>query len=147
MLFSAEDSWTRNSTQKDQAITTTADSTNDLLLADNAGLGNPVPILIQVTTTFTDLTSLQVELITSSVAAFTAGALTETIFDSGAVALSVSAGTLVQGYKFGLNYLPRNAQEYNRLVFTKVGTLETAGEIQAGILFPGEQTAKNTFPT
>ncbi len=122
----------------DQAITTTADSTNIIQLPANAGPGNPVRILIQVTTDFAGGTSIAIDLETDATAAF--GSLA-TVASTQAIATA----TLVAGYKFEIQFVPTGMEEFSRLEYTVVGTM-TAGNITAGIIFD-DQSAKNTFPS
>ncbi len=123
----------------DQAVTVTADSTNILDLGvPNRAWGNPLPIQVQVTTDFTDGTSIAIDLETDSAVGF--GSLA-TIWSSGAIVLA----TLVAGYKFLINYAPTAIERFSRLEYTVVGTM-TLGNITAGFVFE-DQTARSTFPT
>lgn len=122
----------------DQAITTTADSTNVFDLAKNSGPGKPVRILIQVTTTFADGTSIAIDLETDD----------NTSFSSLSTIASVAAigvATLVQGYKYNINFVPRDMERYSRLEYTVSGTM-TAGNITAGIIYDEQSAFDTTFP-
>lgn len=124
----------------DQAITATAVSTNVLdlgapgtvlgapaAISRDIAKGNPVPILIQVTEDFDNLTSLSVAVQTDSTDAF---ASATTVLTSPAVLLA----SLVAGYKFAIIWLPLGiTEQYVRLNYTVVGTAPTAGTITAGI--------------
>ena len=106
------------------------DSTNiiDLGVDRDIGKGEPVPIRIQVTTDIESAGAgtLQVILLTDDAANFPSA---ETLYTSGVIA----KGTLVAGYVFELNYVPRTNQRFLKLNYV-VGTADlTAGNIQAQI--------------
>ncbi len=122
----------------DQAITTTADSTNIIKLPDNAGPGNPLRLLLQVTETFAGGTSVAIDLETDDNEAMASPADIANI-------PAIAAATLVEGYKVEIPFLPRSNQAYSRLEYTVVGTF-TTGKMTAGFIFD-EQSAKNTYPT
>jgi hypothetical protein len=122
----------------DQAITATALSTNviDLGVSDtpyggkaalnhDIGKGNPVPVLIQVTSAFNTLTSLTITLETGAVAGTLGTVLaTETIL----------LADLVAGKQTALNFLPKGATgRYLGVRYTVTGTNPTTGTITAGI--------------
>ena len=124
-----------------QAITADAGSTNQIDLSPRAtgvtrsiGAGNQVPIMIQVVETFNNLTSLAVSLQVDEDSAF--GSPT-TVATTAAIPLA----SLVAGYLFNLDYIPRGTNErYVRLYYDVTGTAPTAGKITAGISLSGPQT-------
>jgi hypothetical protein len=123
----------------DQAITTTADSTNVIDLGvPNRGPGNPLLIDILVTTTFAGGTSITIDLETDSAEGF--GTLS-TVASTQAIALA----TLVAGYRFSIQFAPDLMKRYSRLEYTVSGTM-SAGNITAGIVFE-RQSSKSTFPS
>lgn len=127
----------------DQAITATAISTNvvDLGVAgtpyggkaalhQDIGKGTKVPILIQVTEAFTNLTSLTIAIETG--AAVTLATVV--------ISKSILLADLVLGYQFVINVLPNEIDErYLGCRYTVVGTAPDAGKITAGISM-GNQT-------
>lgn len=124
-----------------QAITVSAASTNviDLgaagipygdtaALTRDQGVGEMVPLLIQVTTAFATLTSLKVAVQTSVDEAFTSPV---TVLESEAIA----AASLVAGYVFNIDKLPEKTRlRYVRLYYTVAGLDATAGKVTAGIV-------------
>jgi len=138
MIFSAQQIFS-----DDQAITATAISTNviDLgapetpydakaALHQDIGKGAKVPILIQVTETFTNLTSLTIAIETGSTASL------GTVVISKAVLLA----DLVAGYQFPVDVLPNEIDEqYLGVRYTVTGTAPDAGKLTAGITM-GNQT-------
>lgn len=123
----------------DQAITASAVSTNVLKLPANAAVGNPLPIVVQVTEDFATLTSLAAYVETDDNSGFSSGTTQITT-------AAIAAADLVEGYKFTLHYVPRGNEEYIRLGFTVAGSNATAGKVTAGVVFD-DQTAKNTYPS
>ena len=129
----------------DQAIIATAISENVIDLgvpgtpyraaaALNAdiGKGNPVPILIQVTSVFNTLTSLTITLENSAAAALTSPVVLATE--------SILLADLVAGKQTFLQYLPNGATlRYLGVRYTVVGSDPTLGNITAGISM-GNQT-------
>lgn len=129
----------------DQAITATAVSTNKIdlgasatpyggkaALAKDVGKGNPIPVLVQVTTAFATLTSLTITLETSANADLSSSTVlaSETIL----------AAALVAGKKTNLQFVPNGANKrYLGLRYTVAGSDATAGKITAGISM-GNQT-------
>lgn len=127
----------------DQAITATAVSTNviDLgaagtpydaaaALNQDIGKGNKVPILIQVTTAFNNLTSLTIAIETGST----------TSLGTVVISKAVPLASLVAGYQFPVNVLPNEITgRYLGVRYTVTGTAPTAGAITAGITM-GVQT-------
>ena len=127
MLFDLE-----NIFSKEQAVTTTAVSTNVIKTATTTyGLteisyGTPIPLVIQVVDDFVGATSVQAEVQTATDEAFTTPVV---LAQSPAVAVA----SLKAGYKFPINYIPKGNKGYLRLKYTVVGTA-TAGKITAGIV-------------
>lgn len=131
----------------DQAITATAVSTNVLdlgapgtvlgssnALVRDIGRGVPIPILIQVTTTFATLTSLTVTLQSAYVEGF---GESYTIDQTPAVALA----TLVAGYQFPIIHIPVDTDKrYFRLNYTVGGSSATAGAVTAAIVAARQDT-------
>lgn len=127
----------------DQAITATALSTNvvDLGVAgtpydavaalnQDVGKGTKIPILIQVTEDFTNLTSLTIAIETGAAATLATVVISK----------SVLAADLVAGYQFPVDVLPNEIDErYLGVRYTVVGTAPDAGKITAGISM-GNQT-------
>lgn len=120
----------------DQAITADAASTNviDLGVARNMGNGEAVPVLIQVTEDFDNLTSLEVKVQQDTVEGF--GSPTD-IATTGAVVLA----NLKAGYTFPIVYLPANTERYLRLYYDVTGTTPTSGTVMAAVV-GGHQTNK-----
>lgn len=122
-----------------QAITATANSTNHIDLGDTAvyrgsaiklkrdiGGANDVPLLVQVVTNFTGLTSIEVQVQTDDNSGFSTPKL---VASSGAIELA----RLKAGFKFPIPVIPMGTDErYIRLRYVVVGT-GTAGAITAGI--------------
>jgi len=138
MIFSAQQIFS-----DDQAITASADSTNviDLgtpgtpyggaaALNDDVGKGAGVPLLVQVTEAFNNLTSLEIKISTGS----TTGLGTTVI------SKVVLLADLVVGYQFPAHLLPNDITErYLGIEYVVVGTTPTTGKITAGITM-GNQT-------
>ncbi|MET0000051.1 MAG: Bbp16 family capsid cement protein [Candidatus Thiodiazotropha lotti] len=138
MILSAQQTFSDN-----QAITTTARSTNviDLgvpgtphggaaALEQDVGKGTPIPILVQVTEDFDNLTSLDVAIEVG--AADTLGTVVAT--------QNILLADLVAGKTINLQCLPNGVdQRYLGLRFTVNGTDPTQGQIHAGISM-GNQT-------
>lgn len=113
----------------DQAVTSTASSSNvvDLGVSGrNVGIGESVPLRIEVTENFATLTSLQVSVQTSDVegSGYVDVVLTP----------AIAAADLVKGYTFNIDSVPRGVLgRYMRLNYTVSGSAATAGKINAGI--------------
>lgn len=124
-----------------QAITADAGSTNQIDLSPRAsglvrdiGPGKPIPLLVQVVEAFNNLTSIVVSVQTDEDSAF--GSPT-TVASTGEIPLA----SLVAGYQFNLDYIPRNTQErYMRLYYDITGVAPTTGKITAGVVHGGHQT-------
>lgn len=127
----------------DQAITTTAASTNIIDLGPIApgivrdiGPGKPIPVLVQVTEDFdaAGAATLTVAVQVDDNESFSSP---KTVISTGALALA----DLVAGYQVKLDYIPRGTDErYLRLNYTVDTGPMTAGKIKAGILLGGHQT-------
>ena len=124
-----------------QAVTADAGSANQIDLSPIAsgivrdiGNGNPIPLLVQVVETFNNLTSLTVSLQVDGDSAFGSP---KTVKSTAAIPLA----SLVAGYQFNLDYVPRDTDErYMRLYYDVTGTAPTAGKITAGVVHGGHQT-------
>ncbi len=127
----------------DQAITASADSTNviDLGVAgtpyraaaalnQDIGKGNKIPILIQVTEVFDNLTSLEIKISTGATTALGTTVISKVIL----------LAALVEGYQFPVDVLPNEITErYLGIEYVVVGTTPTTGKVTAGISM-GNQT-------
>lgn len=140
MLFDAENMFSEN-----QAITASGVSENILdlgapgtvpygsALVRSLGDGEPVPIVVQVTEGFNNLTDLSISVEVDDNSGF---ASAKTVATSGAIALA----DLLAGYKFNPRFIPRGVNErYMRLQYTVGGAAPTTGKITAGIA-AGDQT-------
>lgn len=126
-----------------QAITATAVSTNVIDLGlpgtpydaaaplhQDVGKGNKVPVLIQVTEDFDNLTSLTITIETGSTPSLGTAVISETIL----------LADLVAGKQSVLTYLPNSIDEqYLGLRYTVTGTAPSTGSVTAGITM-GVQT-------
>ena len=119
----------------DQAITATAASedTVDLSVARDIGPGEPLPLNIQVTEAFNNLTSLKVAVEEDDNSAFSSAVEV--------VSATLLLADLVVGARFPIHYAPRNSERHMRLYYTVVGTAPTTGKIHAGFQ-TGDQTNK-----
>ena len=131
-----------------QAITASAASTNvwdtlavglpaNWVTARTRDLGHgfaPIPILVQVTTTFATLTSLKVAVQMDTTAAFSSPTII-------AETEEIVAAELVAGYRFKMiAQLPEGATEqFIRLYYTVAGAAATAGKVLAAVT-AGNQT-------
>lgn len=129
-----------------QAVTVTAASTNILDTGVNAekGRGTPIPLLVQVVTTFTagGAATMTVALQCDGDVAFGSA---QTLWTSAAIAVA----TLVAGYRFLIDKVPEHVAEkadsrYLRFNYTIATGPMTAGAISAGIVM-GRQSIG--FPT
>ena len=125
---------------ENQAVTATAISTNVIAFNDNdavpyeaaamardLGAGNEIPLMIQVTEGFNNLTSLTISLESSAAAGLTSATVHWT---SGAIPLAA----LVAGYKPPNRVLPDGVMlKYLGLRYTVVGTAPTTGKISAAL--------------
>lgn len=142
MIFDAQ-----NTVSDQQAVTATAASTNVIdfgatgkpiggaaNLRRDLGRGKPVPFRAQVTEAFlaAGAATLTVTLETDDNEAF---ATPKTVWTSAAIAKA----SLVPGYVFAVDYLPRGTDErYFRLNYTVATGPFTAGKITAGVVLAGE---------
>lgn len=127
----------------DQAITASADSTNVIdtgvrgtpydaaaALNGDIGLGTAIPVLVQVTADFDNLTSLTVNLSTGATTALGTTILSQTI----------ALADLVAGKQTSFQVLPKDITErYLGIEYVVTGTAPTAGTITAGVSM-GNQT-------
>lgn len=134
MIFSM-----KNLFSNDQAITETAISTNVIDLGapetpygaaaainQDIGKGNPIPILVQVTTAFNTLTSLTISIEASAAAALTNAVVLAT--------QTILLADLVAGKQLHVQAIPHDATlRYLGVRYTVAGTDPTAGKIMAGI--------------
>lgn len=115
-----------NNFSEDQAITVTANSTNVVDLGPaKMGEGEPIEVLVQVTTAFAGGTSIAFTLETDDNEAISSAT------DIQDVAAVATAG-LTQGTQITFSALPRACERYLRLAYTVVGTM-SAGKIFAGL--------------
>ena len=138
MIFSAQQIFS-----DDQAITASADSTNviDLGVAgtpfggaaalnDDVGMGAKVPVLIQVTEEFDNLTSLEIKISTGATTALGTTVISKVVL----------LADLVVGYQFPVDVLPNEITErYLGIEYVVVGTAPSTGKVTAGITM-GNQT-------
>lgn len=127
----------------DQAITATAVSTNVIDLGapgtaygaaaaftQDIGKGAKVPLLVQVTADFDNLTTLAIAIETGSTTALGTVIATQTI----------ALADLIAGKQISLDYLPNDIKErYLGIRYTVTGTAPTTGTVTAGITM-GVQT-------
>lgn len=111
---------------EDQALVATADSTNTVDTGNvTMGSGGPWYVVAIVTEDFATSTSYEIEVQDSaddsSFAALTVPITTE----------AVIIATLVAGYVALKQPLPTSVRRYVKLVYTEVGSTNTAGEITA----------------
>lgn len=138
MIFSAQSIFS-----DDQAITASVDSTNvydtgvagipygaAAALNRDIGKGAKIPLLIQVTEDFDNLTNLEIKLSTGAATTLGTTIATQTIL----------LADLVAGKQFFLDFLPNGIVErYLGIEYVVTGTTPTAGKITAGITM-GVQT-------
>ena len=107
-------------------------------LTRNVGKGNPVPILVQVTETFTSggAATLQFQIETDTKSNFTTA--NKVIAESRVYALA----DLVAGLQFGVQVLPTDCSRYLRVNYIIAGATTTAGTCTAGITM-GNQNNDN----
>lgn len=110
-----------------QAITATAASTNsvDTGSAKDAGKGGHVPLLIQVTESFNNLTSLTIDIETDDNSSFSSA--------TKLASMTVPLAKLVAGYQTPIITLPQGLERYVRLKYTVTGTAPTTGKVTAGL--------------
>lgn len=138
MIFSAQQIFS-----DDQAITASADSTNviDLgvpgtpfdaaaALNQDVGKGNKIPILVQVTEAFNNLTSLEIKISTGATTALGTEILSQTIL----------LADLIAGKQANFDVLPNGITErYLGIEYVVAGSAPTLGKVTAGITM-GVQT-------
>lgn len=138
MIFSAQQLFS-----DDQAITANADSTNviDLGVAgtpygaaaalnDDVGKGAKIPLLVQITEAFNNLTSLTINISTGATTALGTTVISQTIL----------LADLVVGKQIALDVLPKDITErYLGIEYVVTGTAPTTGKVTAGITM-GVQT-------
>lgn len=129
-----------------QAITATGPSTNvvDLgatgtvphsasALVRNVGRGTNIPLLVQVTEAFTNLTSLTVAIQQAADEAFTSPTTLTT--------QTIVLADLKPGRRFAHRVVPDGTSgRYLRLLYTVTGTAPTAGRITAGMTMGNDET-------
>lgn len=125
---------------KNQAITATAPSTNAIDLGLNGtvygssagipkdvGKGNPVPLLVQVTEDFNNLTSLKIDIELDTTTTFTP----DKVITLG----TFLAADLKAGFQIPFTYLPNGINmQFMQLKYTVTGTAPSTGKITAGIV-------------
>lgn len=109
----------------DQAITADAVSTNFVDVGKHAGKGEPIDILVRVTTAFDNLTSLHVSVQECDT---TAGTYTDVLSTP-----EVVLADLAIGYEFVIRYLPKVTDRYIKLHYDVTGTAPSAGKIFAAL--------------
>lgn len=116
-----------------QAITATAASTDIIDRGDTKDVGKAgdIPLLVQVTENFNNLTSLAIAIQTDSDSGFGTAKTLATV--------TVPLADLKAGYQLPVITLPKNIQRYVRLNYTVTGTAPTTGKVTAGIV-AGVQT-------
>tara|TARA_R110000787_G_C13443394_1_gene446758 strand:- start:37943 stop:38374 length:432 start_codon:yes stop_codon:yes gene_type:complete len=138
MIFSAQQLFS-----DDQAITASADSTNVIDLGvpgtpyggaaaftRDIGKGTKIPVLVQVTVAFNNLTTLQVIISTGATTALGTAIASQTI----------ALADLVAGKQISIDVLPNDITErYLGIEYVVVGTAPTLGQVTAGITM-GNQT-------
>lgn len=127
MIFDKQNQFSWQQDLSQTAATYPSTNVIDLGVDRDIGKGEPIPILIKVIEAFVGSgATVQVLLETDDNAAH---ASAETLWDSGAIGVA----TLVAGYEFLLNFIPRTNQRYLRLTYTIATATTTAGTISAGI--------------
>lgn len=119
-----------NMFSEDQAVTTTAVSTNVIDLGPVVNLPNtdtqePLRVPVKVTEAFAGGTSVKVTVQSDTTAAFSSA--TDLVSSE-----AIATASLEEGYEFALNFIPKKDERYVRLNYTVVGT-HTAGKLHAGI--------------
>ena len=127
-----------------QAVTTGTQVSTDkydtgLASHPNINTGRELQVLVLVTTTFADGTSLRVDIVESA----NADLSSPTILKSTAV---IAEAALVAGTRLIAEALPRTSKRYIGLQFVTVGT-HTAGKIWGGLVRDIDDTAFPAFET
>ena len=100
---------------------------NSVSLVTNIGMGNNIPLLIQITETVNNATSITIDVQTAAASSFAS--------PKNVVSLTVLLADLKAGYILPIVALPRGIkQRYLRLNYTVTGTAPTTGKITAGIV-------------
>ena len=122
----------QNLFSNDQDITGDAASTNVIDLGGDFDIqpGEPIHVLIQVTTTFAGGTSLIVSLQSDGDEAF--GSATTDLATA-----DIAQASLVKGYQFEIVGLARHNEQYIRLYYDDTGAF-TAGSIVAGLIIDNQ---------
>ncbi len=129
-----------------QAVTATAASTNVIDLSEfqtpkygngpaprDLGAGDALPVLVQVTEDFNNLTSLKVAIEVDDNEAFSSA--------KEVIAQTILLADLKAGKKASFQFIPEGVDErYIRLRYTVAGTAPTTGKVWAGFV-TGRQTA------
>ena len=120
MIFDAQNLFSNK-----QTVTTTAPSQNVVKVSENTGAGEPLYVSVHAVESFAGLTSLNVELQSSS---FETGPFS-TIAQTGAISLA----ELKTGKVVNLGTIPPRTGKFLRLNYAVAGT-GTAGKITAGLV-------------
>lgn len=103
-------------------------------ITQDIGFGRPIPIRIQVTETFNNLTSLTVKIQVDNDENF--GSPTDV------VQTEILLANLKVGHVVPVSFMPRGVNErYVRLYYDVTGTAPTTGKIMAGLVFGNESWA------
>ncbi len=115
-----------------QAITT-GSINSDNTVCFGKGDVSFVPLLIQVVSDFSNLTSLTVKIQTSETEDFSSN---EELATS-----TLELAELKSGKRFPISYLPKGNKGYMRIVYSVDGTQETTGKITAGVIAADENNS------
>lgn len=112
----------------DQAITATAASTDSIDTGNSKDYGRAgnVPLLVQVTEGFNNLTSLTIDVQTDADSAFGSPVTLHSTV--------VPLASLVAGYQLPVITLAQKCERYLRVNYTVTGTAPTTGKVTAGIV-------------
>lgn len=116
-----------------QAIIATAASTDVIDRGDDKDVGKDgsIPLLIQVTESFNNLTSLTIDVQTDSDSGLSSPKSLYTV--------TVLLADLVAGYQTPVITLPQKTERYIGIIYTVTGTAPTTGKVTAGVV-AGVQT-------
>lgn len=116
-----------------QVITANAASTDVIDRGDTKDVGRDasIPLCVQVTESFNNLTSLAISIQTDSVSGFGSAVTLATV--------TVPLADLKAGYQLPVITLPRGVKRYVRMNYTVAGTAPTTGKVTAGVV-AGVQT-------
>jgi hypothetical protein len=128
MLFEA-----KSLVSNQQAITATAVSTEVIDRGDTKDVGRAgdIPLCIQVTETFNNLTTLAVDIQTDDNSGFSS--------PQSLAVVTVPLASLKAGYQLPIITLPQRTERYLRVNYTVTGTAPTLGKVTAGVV-AGVQT-------